>query len=346
MAKLAFRLLIFLLLPLVLTECALRVASPKLEGALRLVDFFAPVRSTAANSGLDALFIGSSRTAAAIDPSSFSAAMTTTARINQFIVANAGKGYSTPAARYFGIRRLIAENPDVFRDKTLLVECAGGIPGMDRWDRDWGRGWPELLGPNLEWRDIVRMWKVMDGGIAKKLRITSSKYLLTVRLWANIRSMPAKLVAASLPSTPSGPTVDLATLGGIRNDQEGVEIARQQMERVVEEQSWDQESVSGWDETIVANTIHMVQQAGGRVVFFTLPQSTSDMAEFQTPIRRVDREKFELWREKNSLPLIGCSQIEVTDADFPDMLHIRRSLSPDISTCLAEALQLVTSPVQ
>jgi hypothetical protein len=144
--------------------------------------------------------------------------------------------------------------------------------------------------------------------------------------------------APYFPPAPkkAGPVADLTTAGGIRNDADGVEAARELAVTIARQDLSCQVPVRDWEKRIVADLVRLVQKGGGTVAFFEMPLHSVQAAMFQTDIRRGDRAAFREQARAWGTPFLEPDFVSA-DEDFPDYWHLRQSRSAEFGTKLARA---------
>jgi hypothetical protein len=289
---------------------------------------------------LDAVFVGSSRVGAAINDTVFSKVLATYLRRN-VTALNMGKGYSTLAEHYFGLRLMIRSHPANFRGCTVFIEAPDGLPDASTWSDTWVHSeWTSLLGPMLNARDVVRMWWDSETRLADKISVTAGAATITIYAASKIRGELAAqgdLVLQRLLSRETArPRMDLAEAAGIRVDSAGVAATRSLAVEFYAREAENQRPVSSWDVTVARAITDLVNSSGGHVVFYTMPVSSVQEKSLRTPVRISDRAGFhDALRAWNAmyLPL----SFPTDDEDFPDLWHLRQSRSFEFSRSLAAA---------
>jgi hypothetical protein len=303
------------------------------------------------NKPIDVLFIGSSRVAAAIDTETFADAVPGP-RLN---VVNAGTGYANAAEFHLALRNTFREHPDRLRKAVIFIEAPFGIPDSTTWSDPWSHPErPEMLPPLLRWEDVARYWRNVRGESAvirleKRLRFLFDyafrfSRLVTDRLalgehFLGFVESPIKHALKSFApqSNQSAVRVDLSTAGGIRNDPEGVALARKRAQEYFEKALKAQQRVD-WSKAFIADSVKLAQQNGARVVFFDLPVHSAQKSISETPTRQADRAAFREAIQTRDTPLV-ISDFSTSDDDFPDIWHLRKSRAADFSRALAAASQ-------
>jgi hypothetical protein len=333
MKKFFLKSALFVLLPVLVGEGVWHFRAAHVPPAWYLG---APAR--AQNKHVDAIFVGSSRVGAAINDTLFGTLMSS-ALHRDVLVMNMGKGYSTAAEHYFGLRDIIQADTAHFRGCTVFVEAPDGIPDAARWTDTWVHSeWTTLLGPLLRLSDVPKLWWVSGTPLADKISVTAGTASIVLYAGNKARGELAAngdlLARRLLHSSTDSPNMDLAEAAGIRVDSAGVAATRALAVQFYAKESENQEAVSSWDATIIRDLVDMVSSAGGNVVFYLMPVSSVQARSLRTPVRNADRASFQqaLFRWHAQYLAIDFS---TSDADFPDLWHLRRSRSLEFTRSLA-----------
>jgi hypothetical protein len=318
-------------------------------GMIDLEDFYAPAQRVAARGPLTHITVGSSRVASAIRADTLQTILRAAAlrgegdapgRAPEDVHAvNAGKGYATLHLHYLGLRNLIAEHPESLEGVTVFVEAPAGLAIYNTWDSGWvGENWPTLLAPLLRAEDLPRFLSQSENTVAAKARVLGAYFLQFTRYLQYVRPRLEDAVNSRFAMKKRRDEgADLSTAGGVRADEEGVALTREQTRRLGIEEFTNQEPWRDWDRSIWADVVAMVRAHGGDVVFFEMPISSVAMQAGATDLRREDKRYFDAWREANGLALLRPQNFEYTDEDFPDLMHLRKSRSAEFTARLAEA---------
>jgi hypothetical protein len=296
------------------------------------------------------IFVGSSRVAAAVDEKAFEAELGR--QLGHPVQAlNLGAGYSCLAQDYLYLRNRLRNHPDDLRGGVVFLEGFGGKPEPGQWDERWFQdGWPDLLTPLLRNRDLPRLWRTQMT-LEEKMRLSADVLTHNCALLAYRERIGRELMkvgdawvighaARFFPPPPpqkkAGPVADLTTAGGIRNDADGVEAARELAVALARQDLTCQVPVRDWEKRIVADLVRLVRKGGGTVAFFEMPLHSVQAAMFQTDVRQGDRAAF---REQARVWGTPCLEPDFVsaDEDFPDYWHLRQSRSAEFAAKLAQA---------
>jgi hypothetical protein len=297
----------------------------------------------------DFVFIGSSRVAAAIDGPAFEkAAEESMGRPAHALVI--GQGYSTPVEHYLGLRNLLAANPQSLSKVTVFVEMPAGqlVEGHLRghWVHEEA---PNLLVPLLKQGDLAEFWHSSDS-LPSKVAVsfqtqTSWSQLLASRkrikgftLAAGRSLLEQGLLRAGLAAAPGEASIDLAAQGGILTDTEHVARARKLADELASEARRSERPFQADDFSIYTALISLVKSHGGQVVFYEMPMSTVSRQVAETEIGRANVRRSQEWVQGWQCLLLR-PQFVVTDDDFPDLWHLRKSRAAEFSEQLAESWQ-------
>jgi hypothetical protein len=310
--------------------------------------WYGPVIDYAKQGGrFSYLFLGTSRTRAAIRPDVFDTAMTRAIGAPTLSV-NLGMGWCRMSEHYFGLRRLLETAPGILRGVVVFLEAPSALPEYSTWRSDWiVADRTDLLTPYIHKRDLWKLWRESTTEAGMKFVITANlvapfmEHIPRVRQHALpdldtlLQKAFAPLMALAKPEeSDAGAASDLATEGGIRADAKGVETARDLAIRMAREETEKQEPWADYDKTIVAEILRMVREAGGYVVFLDMPLSPVQQAPYDTPLRLGEREAFQ-----GTLKAWNCimlkPELALTESDFPDLWHLRKSLAPEFTLAVA-----------
>lgn len=319
---LLIKLAVFALLPLVIGELAARRLSAPF--------WFDQVAQRATGASIDFMFVGSSRVAHSIDEAVFAQQMG--ARLGRPVVAlNMGRGYSTMAQYYLGLRKIAQRNPRALQGCVVMLEAPGGLPAAERWTDRWGwRQIPQYLVPYLEAADLRRLWRESPMAIDEKLYLTLATYSalahklpgLKLRILSRGEDFSADMLTRLGLFEP--PANDLAAAGGTRTDAAGIAAARRAALRVWAEQLHNQEPIRHWEQRICKDLVALMVEAGGRVDFFLPPMSPPQQLPYQTALRQADVAAFAEQAAAWGVAIVDVP-FPTTDDDFPDGWHLRQS---------------------
>lgn len=281
-----------------------------------------------------ALFVGSSRVAAAVDASAADQAGCEFLN-HPFHTINVGIGDSNIATHYLGMRDLLDKHPDKLRDVTIFVEAAGGLPDDRSWKDPWQESSIGMFLPYLRLSDFSSVWGSQDS-FENKTQVTL-RYALK---WSNILRRKDKFqqytfmlndvkIAPRLAPHAEGAAADMSSEGGIRTDAEAIREVRKKAESFYDRTVANPPApVDDWDHRVVGDFVRMVHAHGGHVVFFRTPLSSVFKRYFQIPSIQHSAETFDAQAKRWGCPILTVD-LPTTDADFPDLWHMRRSLAEE-----------------
>ena len=297
---------------------------------------------------IDAVLIGSSRVAAAVDPK-YLADRLAKETGRKMTVLSTARGGTTLVQHTLGLGKLFARYPERMKGCTVLLELPDGLPPVFGTWRDTLRGWdgvwawedrsPQLLIHVLQARDLPAFW-MSSTDWELKLEMTlrffgRASYLVAYResLRESIfergrRIVREQFVARCWPAaiSESRVEIDLAARGGIRRDPRLIEAAKAKYRRIAREMAVDQHPWRNWDATALPELIEVVRTHGAKLVLFRMVQSSVLAAPLETDVRVADQADFRRWLAKRGLTVIE-PEFTATDADFPDLLHLAKSSS-------------------
>jgi hypothetical protein len=319
------------------------------ETSDRLPRWYAAAEELAEQGRIDAIFIGSSQTQAAITTTAFSEAVALrTGRRPR--VLNLGRGYSSIVEHYLGLRNVIASSRRRLEDVTVFVEAPEGVAYSDRWDGPWTNTEQfQLIVDLLRFSDLPALWRSGGQSYALKLgisaRLASRRCALVNRrerfrelLFGHLLSAVAIGGAAGSASVESlgddlqGP----GQASGIRTDEAVVREAREGAQRWADEFAQSAVPMQDWRGTVLEDLVRLLRQVNGHVVFVSPPESEVMRRAFRSPVLQQNARAFAAeirrWDSCYLRPAFNY-----TDEDLPDLWHLRPERSPEFSRLLADA---------
>jgi len=299
----------------------------------------------------DALFIGSSRVSAAVRSEVFDKALSELLR-HPIQSANLGMGGSTMTEWVLGLRRLQELNPDAIRGSVVFIEAPVGVPEYRTWKDSWlVESAPELLTRYLEPDDL--------GGFLRSATPVHQKIVVLAELELGIEENLSRLRSRAragfdeqtLPATegiigepPWLPPQDLSTTGGIQSDPRGLLRSRITALANVRSELARQVPRRDWDSTTLRGLVDRIRGMGALPVFFEMPLSREMASMYATPVRAEDRVAFQRAVAEWRIPYIQPA-IATTDADFPDIWHLRKSRAAEYTAQLTrEFVERIVMP--
>ncbi|MFH0922114.1 MAG: hypothetical protein V1913_17355 [Fibrobacterota bacterium] len=300
----------------------------------------------------DYVFIGSSRTAAAVDKDRFTNRIMISSG-KQCRIDNFGRGKCTIVEHYFGIKRILESNPDYLRGAVVFVElpggypgeAIGGLPGILAWSDPWAdiSGGVWLISLYLRSDEIYRMWRISSASISDNVLITAASYLQGINGVAMIRAVIAYygesvLNRFLLKAFGRGQPSSLTSDGGIRTDETGVRIVRD-MARAAAKFNIDSQRVfNKWNEAVLPDFITLVRNAGASVCFYDVPLSSSFRKMLETPLMCKEKTRFADRYRSWGVPFVQTG-FNPADAAFPDLYHLSKAVAPIFTDSLFDSYQ-------
>lgn len=303
----------------------------------------------------DFLLVGSSRVAAALDPTTVGEVLSEqTGRPMKG--CSLARGYSSLVHTYLLLRNLIDASPEKVRGAVVFLELADGLPFMAGSWRNapdgWGGAWtypamrPLQLAPLIQARDYWRLWTsdteldttvmLTVRSLANHLKMISVREQLRHNLMRRIRQFPRRFITPRATPPKAKDVVRLAQRGGIRRDKATVSRLRNTMSEMAKRALLDQTPLRDWDRSLLPDLIDLLRRHDMRLVFFELPQARIFDEAFATPLRTADRKHFRSVAHVWGVPILSF-HFPVTDDDFPDLLHMSQKRADAFSRELAEA---------
>lgn len=278
----------------------------------------------AARDGI--VFVGTSRTFAAVDERKVATALGTSA-------VNMGQGFSTITTHALGLRYLAERG--ALAGTTVMIEAPGGLPDAATWQDPWFFAErPQWLLSVMRVSDVPALWQ-SDTPLEDTLAVTFRSLAVGSRLAAYREDVRVTSLGWVYDRVRGGASAGEDIVLPSRRNPEHRERIRQTA--VLDGQRW----LAGtrhvdWDATVIASLVKTVQAAGGRAVFLTMPLSEAMSIGLQTPIARANRQRFD-----DALAQWGAARIEVgaafTDDDFPDLWHLARPGRARFTAALIDA---------
>lgn len=271
------------------------------------------------------VFVGTSRTFAAVDEERFTAG-------NGVSAVNMGQGFSTITTHALGLRYLADRG--ALAGTTVMVEAPDGLADPATWRDPWlFAERPQWLLSVMRVSDVPALWR-SETPIEDSLAVTFRGLAVGSRLATYREDVRVTALGWVYDRVRGGaPVGDDIVLPARRNPGDSARIREAAMR---DGQRW----LAGtrpvdWNTTVVATLVETVQAAGGRVVFLTLPLSEAMSAGLRTPIAQANRQGFD-----DALARWGTTRLQVpvtfTEDDFPDLWHLGRSGRDRFTTALID----------
>jgi hypothetical protein len=253
----------------------------------------------------------------------------------------------------FGVRNLAAAHPDTMKGAAVFVETFAGVPGsMGGWFSTYN---PRLLAEVMRFGDFGSFWQT-HYRFEQKLDIMARITLFKFRpfFWKErirrtvIDAGTSRMTAAArglgllAESTASAP-VDLVAGGGIRTDKKGVALVREQALATKRQSEGEHApakltglplSKEAWEASEIGLLAKLVEDFEGELVFFEAPLHSIYREHYRRITPQPARAAFDAFRRHRRAPLISM-EIALSDDDFPDISHLRKSMAADFARSLA-----------
>jgi hypothetical protein len=312
-----------------------------LEGAVRVAGYALPrwypqvAQNQSWRGATDrVVFVGTSRTFAAVDHRRFAASGSVPA-------ANMGQGFSTIASHALGLRYLAERGALV--GTTVFVEAPGGVPDALTWQDPWyfiER--PQWLLSVMKPSDLPALWRSATP-VEDAFAVTFRGLAVGSRFFAYREDVRVKSLGWIYDRARGRASVSDEDLAGDEEDivlparRNPADRERVREAAVQEGQRWTVGTRPvNWDETVVGTLVRTVQAAGGRVVFLSMPLSDAMAVGLRTPLAQANRLGFD-----EALVRWGTTRLELpvvfADDDFPDLWHLARQGRDRFSSALIDA---------
>lgn len=322
------------------------------ETADRLPTWYGAADRLAAQGPIGAIFVGSSRVEAAVVPQTFAASVSD-GRFADRQVLNLARGNSTDAEHYLGLRNLIERHPHALEGVYVFSEAPGGVPFRTGWaDAPWAFAeQPWMLVDLLRLADLPLFWRAPGLSVEDRLHVTLRTLVRPVRIFNRrervrqqwLEQILPQLAARQIPNLRPDRDIgyDLRGPGpasSIRRDPVAVAQARQGAFQTASMLEQNQAPIRDWRGSIQEAMAQLVRRHGGQMVFIEPPLSDVFQRIYRTDMRREDIALF----ARQAADWQSCvlnPKFTYTDADLPDLWHLRPELAPAFSRALAHALE-------
>ena len=283
------------------------------------------------------IFIGSSRVAQAVVGEALSSEL----RLASSMVLNLGRGYSTLAEHYFGLRHLAAVSPSGLRGGVVFLEAPEGIPDLSTWDDPWFiSADPGLLSMTMRPSDLPAFWLRSAGSLEEKASLTAAE----VSSLAGLRGSWSYYARAGWHSLTGrraddgAEEIELAAAGGVRTSRAMFVAARKLAEEMSMRALRDQRVLTSQDieASILLSLSAFLKKEGADVVIFTIPMSSVQQRTSATEAGRRNRDLVAVALKRAGMELLRV-EFPTTDDDFPDLWHLRHVRAREFSRALARA---------
>ena len=344
------------------TECYFRVQRARgggWEDNEQHLQWYARAAQVAQRQPASAIFIGSSRTAAAVDANVVAGRLRERGGPTNLVFGLAN-GYSTLREHFLGLRNMITAAPGCLSNAVVVIEMPGNQliaeSASSPWSsREWPNGLLAVLMPGDEasflkgsdpWMIKARIWSAHTARHFPVNRIsTLVAYRARIRTWylnrANdllIRAIPA----LQRPSPETASQADLSDAGGIRTDPAHVAMAQKLATRKVAEWLSRQKLITEDACGLNRDIIELVESNGGRVLFLHMPVNSLFAKLSETEIGKENLKRSRAYVEAWHSQILETG-LEYGDEDFPDAWHLSRSHRREFSTAVADALLAATA---
>jgi hypothetical protein len=291
-------------------------------------------------------FIGSSRVAAAVQPDTISMK-------NSVFCINAGKGYSTAAIHYLGLKYALKKNKDCLKNTKVFVESPMGFCSFyDNWNSPWvNEESPNLIIPYLDASSYKDFWRIAGDKFKIKLWVSTNYFIRSVRLFNFSKEMIVQnslkdiLIKTNVVKSMQTPSATLTNRGGIKTDSSSVVKAREMAVEYYDNYSKNQNflTIKDWEQSIFMDMVKLVNDAGGKLIMFEIPLSSVQRQAYETKAAIRNIQEFSDFRKKYQIDYIKVP-FRTTDRDFPDLWHISNEKASEYSNVLAaeiDSLKLI-----
>ncbi len=285
--------------------------------------------------GVQVIALGSSRVGAAVNSGE-----------TDMRILNLGRGYSTTAEHYLGLKRMVQSDPNALQGKLVLIEATGGLPEHIAYR---GGAWfdpgnPSLMTKVISSAELPDLWQCNAP--------SELKWEVTLRLAANKLALfrYKELVQGLLVSSGSKvtenltwrreTTANLSDAAGIRTDDVSQAAARKLAMGYLAQQRKDTRPLDNWSGTCIDKIIKLVKNSGGKVGFFETPLHSTFRAFYEEAPVRQNAARFAKFAKLNAVPILR-PKLTFADSSFPDIWHLAQSDSKAYTAALEAEIEKV-----
>ena len=295
------------------------------------------------------IFTGISTMPAALQAAEFNSLVSkATGRESSSWNMGLGRGFSP--YHYFGLRKAEAAQPDFLKDSVVFIETRGGLPDNTRWDDKYiSAGNAEITVPLMAREDMANLWAGAETleskfrntlfWLGRKSRLVIFRHRLREDILragtAQIKFWMLFFSGGEAPPVSEW-SADLLAQRGIRPGFGLVLRYRRMMEGAIRKELSEPAPIRPWEGSFIESTVRAVHSAGGRVAFLELPLGPEWAAAYRSPRREEARRDFERLAGLWGTPLLK-PRMNITEQDFPDLMHLRPTRASEFSRAAAEA---------
>jgi hypothetical protein len=298
---------------------------------------------------VDVIFVGSSRVRAAVHVPTFEEEVLALGG-SCVRTLNLGRGYSTAAEHYLGLRNLFATHPEHLPAVTVFVEIPSAPLGPAHWSDSWSHEeQPWMLVDLIGWGDLWSFWRSRGLPWTEKIHLSVRFSLREVAVTFNrrerireglMRDCMSRVLQATRPraTPPNDERSSTSDLIGreteIRTDPASIQAARNLALQITAEWVDREIPTHDWRESVQRDLVEMVERRGGRVMFFMLPQSSVFARLENNPGRQRDMQNLTEHARRWNTDILS-PHVEFSDEDLPDLWHVSHNLARSFSRELA-----------
>lgn len=326
--KFILRLLLFVMLPLTITELLLRILPAGNEYYISRVNPFYAITDTTQEYYY---FVGSSHVAAAIVPE----VLNDHFMEENIQVVNAGRGSSSSTVFYYALLKLAERG--LLDHSKVFIEAPGGISAYsDNKNDEWvNSDNVHLMIPFLDWPLFIEFWKYSGNKISTKLELSANFLLYTSRIWSIFKEtynnntfigIFRKISERLLKSMNNhvAQEQNMLNQGGIKNDSISIEAARNLAFTFFKSEAENQRRISQtvWEKSRLNDINRLLTKHDSQLVIFEMPVSSVEGQVYQTDIARYNIEQFHRFLMEQNIKYMNFDLSTFTDSDFPDLWHL------------------------
>ncbi len=288
------------------------------------------------------IFIGTSRVAAAVleesmadeDPGSY--------------YVNAGRGYTTAAVQFLGLKYLIEKKHAVMKGAKILVESPAGCCMYPcGWDNsEWvNKDGQQLIIPYLEFSDLVNFWKYSSNDIFVKVNVSllyffrSYRYTCVIKTVISRNSFQDICAKSGIIKGDTAVSV-LAGKGGIKKDSVSIRKNRLLAVEYYSEYKGTINEIKAEDypKSIFEEMYELLNEHEASLVVFSIPLTSVQLSAYKSETASKNAAKFKTYLKSRKIPYLDVN-FSTNDSDFPDLWHLSGLKAVDFTRILKDRLE-------
>lgn len=300
------------------------------------------------------LFLGTSRTAAAVQENIFSGKLETSGVTCE--VLNMGIGQATQAIHLHALQDRIAANPHALESTIVFLETCEGLPTF-YYPRE--LYWDNLRSESMAWRwqlyldtitvrdpafllsadlDLENRLKLLTRAWTKDFLILGKREIVGLQWRSKLRQVIEKVI--NMPDLPLSPEAshDLQEVGGVRADAEGVSAMLDFELNMLEALRAFEDEFPPFEMSPTGSLIQFILDNGGTIYCYDVPIHSQKKELYCKANMVRGRRAFSTFLEERDIPILQ-PEFQYKDDDLPDRNHLLASRSNEFTKKLFSAWQ-------